>query len=289
MVLDFLPNKILVALEKIDLKKIQEIRLRKGFPIICRSERNNKYLSKDGLSILSEDLIICEDQDIISIINHLTEHSVYAFNDKLKFGYLTASNGVRVGVAGECVFDDEKIVTIKNIHSLNIRIPNKINGCSDKIFPLLINRDEILNSLIISPPGFGKTTILKDLIIKLNNLKKYSIMVIDERAEFCDIKGENIDCIRYSNKKYAFSYAIRSMSPDILITDELTCYDDWKSVQDAVFSGVKVIASCHGSCIEQVVSKECFIKNVFDRYFILQSINRPGILKRVYDQKINLL
>ncbi len=277
--LSFLPNRYISYLNQIEYSTLYEIRLRAGFKVKLRVCHDNIYLGD----------IVCSQKDIDEIIKNVTERSLYAFNESLKKGFLTTKNGIRIGVAGECVYDNGNIVTIKNISSLNIRIPHCIDGCSDKIYPHILN-GQLYNSLVVSPPFYGKTTILKDIIKKLNNENNLSILLVDERSEFCSICGENIDNIKYCNKEYAFSYAIRSMSPNVIITDELSEKKDWEAVKNAVNSGVKVIASCHGNSLEQIRKKDFFLCGVFERYIVLDSENgQAGIVKEIYDGDCKLI
>lgn len=283
MDLSFLPIEILFCLDKVDLTKLFEIRLRLDFPIKLLAFDKSYYLSKEGLSIIEEKAIICKKSDIDYIIKTLTDSSFYAFNDNIKNGFLTSKNGIRVGVAGECVFDKNEIVTIKNISSLNIRLPHYIKDCSKKVINYIIFNNIITNTLIVSPPALGKTTLLKDICVYLNNHTDKSILIIDERGEFGQIKGRNIDTISYSDKLYAFNYGIRSMSPNIVVTDELITKRDWECVNSAKNSGVIIIASCHGNSMENIINKEYFIKNVFDRYIILNNVGKPGVVSCIYN------
>ncbi len=284
---NFLPNKFSSAINLLDLDKLTEIRCRVNYPVIIKYGGRLVYLSPKGATTLRNNALIFYMQDIIYIINKVTENSIYAFNDKIKQGYLTTENGLRIGIAGECVFNDGKIQTIKKFTSLNIRIPHFIDGCSNFILEKIYN-GQVLNTLIVSPPGFGKTTILKDLGLKLNKYNLGSILIIDERGEFSETQGENIDKILYSDKLYAFDYGVRSLSPNIVITDELSSKDDWTCVNHAVNSGVKIIASCHGDSVESLYSKE-FFNNIFDRYIILNGVGEPGQIKFIYDKEFNLL
>lgn len=286
MDLSFLPTEYLICLDKVDLSIIIEIRIRLNYPIKLISFDKSYYLTNNGVSILEEDALICKQNEIDYIISSLTDNSIYAFNDRIKNGFLTSKDGIRVGLAGQCVFDKNEIITIKNISSLNVRLPHLIKDCSKEIIKYIINENTIYNTLIISPPSFGKTTILKDICNHFNNLLDKSILIIDERGEFSEIKGKNIDSISYSDKLYAFNYGIRSMSPKIVITDELISKKDWECVYSARNSGVTIIASCHGDCIENVTSKEYFINNLFDRYIILKNNGKPGKLSNVYNKKI---
>ena len=280
---EFLPKKYIFALNDIKVDKLSEIRIRVGFPVKLKYLNEYIYLSKNGLTLLRSEAIIASCFDIEEILGYATEKSIYAYNENIKQGFLTLKNGVRIGLSGECVFENGAIKTIKNINSLNVRIPQEIYGCSNKIFEEIINENSVYNSLIISPPAFGKTTILKDLIRKLNEYANNQVLVIDERGEFSFVKGENVDLITYSNKLYAFEYAIRSLAPTVIITDELSGEKDWECVISAKNSGVKIIASCHGESLDSIKNKKYFNKNVFDRYFILESLRNPGILKEIYN------
>ncbi len=289
MELSFLPKNYLSSIENIDINLLYEIRLRTSYPVKVNYANQNYYLCLDGLTKDNKNLIICQQYDIDYVIDKITEHSLYAFNDRIKDGYITTSNGIRVGVAGECVFDNNKILTIKNFSSLNIRIPHTIIGCSKKFMPHICRDKNINSTIIVSPPFLGKTTLLKDIVVNLNKLDVGAILVIDERGEFSLIKGENVDNISYSNKNYAFNYAIRSMSPKIVITDELSTASDWQCAKNAISSGVKIIASCHSDGVENLMKKPYYINNIFDRYIFLENNNSFGQVKCVLDKDFNKL
>lgn len=278
----FLPEKIRQALAYVDINFLYEIRFRIGFPVKIKYKTSTYYLSNNGTSLDYNNSIYCNEKDIEYIINFATEHSIYAFNDRIKEGYLTIENGIRIGICGECVYSNSHLQTIKNFTSLNVRISHEIFGCSDKIFDIIYNNGTIYNTLIVSVPFLGKTTLLKDISRKFNKINQYSVLIIDERGEFENIKGENIDSIKYCNKNYAFNNAIRTMTPEIVITDELITENDWKCAKNAISSGIKIVASCHSGDIVQLSNKEYFIKNIFARYVIL-SKDAFGIIDKVYD------
>lgn len=284
----FLPEKIRNAFELCDSSVLYEIRFRVGFPIILKSFLGKFYLGEKGKTILADSAYICSKRDIEEIIENATEHSVYAFNEEIKQGFITASGGLRIGVCGDCVYDGEKLVTIKNISSLNIRIPHEVNGCSKPLCKYLLT-NKISSTLIISPPAKGKTTILKDIARKINSLYNYSVLIIDERGEFGCVSGENIDKICYSDKLFAFNYALRSMSPDLVITDELSGRRDWQCAEEAFNSGIKIFASMHGIDIDGVVGNKCFIKGIFDRYVVVYGFDKIGLKFNIYDREFNEL
>lgn len=286
MDLSFLPKNYLDALSFVDLSKLTEIRMREGFPVTVIYSFKRAYLYEKGVSILSNSSILCKKEDINAVINTVTEYSVYAFNDMIKNGFLISKGGIRIGLGGECVTENGQVQTIKNISSLNIRIPHLIDGCAKDIYGFIYESGKINSSLIISPPFYGKTTMLKDTIKKLNELNKYSILILDERGEFELIKGENIDKITYSDKLYGLKYGLRTLTPNVVITDELSNENDWDCALSAVTSGVSIIASCHGKSVFDLTKKTCFRKGVFDRYFILGDV---GILSEIYDGEFNRL
>ena len=286
MNLSFLPDKYLGIIKNIDYDLLYEIRLRTGYP--TKINYNNKivYLSYQGLTTDKDKAIICTNIDITEIINNLTERSLYAFNDRIKEGYLSTTSGVRIGLAGECVFCDNKIQTIKNFSSLNIRVPHQIKNCSNKFIKDIISKGIINNTLLISPPFLGKTTLLKDIAIQLNSRQNHSILIIDERGEFAEIDGENIDKITFSNKTFAFNNALRSLSPSIVITDELSSKEDWEYAKNAINSGVKIIASCHSDSLDSLIRKDSFIENLFERYIVLSKNKGFGQVDKIFNKEL---
>lgn len=284
----FLPPRILNGLERANISEIYEIRLRKNFPIILNGLSGKSYLYDNGQTLLKEKAFICREEDINYVIETVTERSLYAFNEEIKQGFLTVKNGVRIGLCGECVFEGESVVTIKNFSSLNIRIPREICGCADVVYNRVFI-DGIKNTLIIAPPSRGKTTVLKDLIRKLNLRNDLSILIMDERGEFAAVSGENVDKTVYSDKLFAFTYGLRSMSPDVVVTDELCCERDFACAKAAADSGVKIIASIHGESINDVARKSFFIKGVFERYAVIKGRDDTLPADLIYDEEFNLI
>ena len=269
MELNFLPNRIKKEIIKLKNELLYEIRLRKNFPVTVNYEGKR-------ITIFN---LICKSEDIDEILLNVTKRSLYAYNEQIKQGFINYSNGIRIGIAGECVFEGDKIVTIKSISSLNIRIPHLVKDCSKIIRDKIFNGQDIISSLIVSPPSRGKTTFLKDLALYLNESSNHSILIVDERGEFNEVVGKNIDKISFSNKQFAFEYAIRSMSPDVIITDELVTKSDWDCVFRAKLSGVGVIASSHGGAIDDVLMKDYYIPNVFSNIFLLNKKGEFGVVE----------
>ena len=236
-----------------------------------------------------------------SIMQRLSKRSLYTVNDQIIDGYLTYDGGIRVGVCGEVVSIDNNVKTIKNISSLNFRFPHICKNCSLKIFDYLFSNNELNNTLIVSPPGAGKTTYLRDIIYQLSTrCNLINIMVVDERQELTAIyngneivKLKNVDVYTNSTKKFAFNNGIRSMKPDVIITDEINIDKDLEDIENALTCGVKIIASIHAKDVNDLRNKKQFkellAKKMFDRFIILSRDNGIGTVDGVFNENLNLI
>ncbi len=194
-----------------------------------------------------------------------------------------------MGIAGNIVIEDGKVKNIKYISSLNFRIAKEINDCSKKIFKYIldITNNNIYNTLIISPPGGGKTTLLRDLIKNISNgieeinFKGLNVGLVDERGELAAMyKGINqnniglrTDVLDNIPKAMGMKLLIRSMGPQVISADEIGTYEDVKAIDYAVCSGVKGIFTAHGNSLRQIflnpVLNEILNKYIFERIIIL--------------------
>lgn len=240
-------------------EQIQEIRIRVGRPII---------LKLHNLDILIE--YIVNQTEILQILEKICDNSIYAYKNQICNGYITIKGGHRIGITGSAVVENEKIINIKYITSLNFRIARQVLNCSNKIIGQVIDEknQDIYNTLIVSPPGRGKTTILRDLIRKLSNgideinFKGRTCGVVDERGEIAamykgvpqnDI-GIRTDIIENISKAKGIKILIRTMAPEIIACDEIGSKEDVEAIQEAITSGVKGIFTMHGRTLEDVKS-----------------------------------
>jgi len=170
-------------------EKLQEIRLRIHKPVTLLMEGRELFLDDTGCFTDNWELAYRTDREELEmLLNHICHYSLYAYEDEIRQGFITVSGGHRVGLVGQVVMEKEgSIRTIKHISCVNIRIAHQLRGVADRVLPYLYERGELKSTLIISPPGCGKTTMLRDLIRQLSDGNTYgagrNVGVVDERSE----------------------------------------------------------------------------------------------------------
>ncbi|MCL2847939.1 MAG: hypothetical protein FWE13_04230 [Firmicutes bacterium] len=289
-----LPCSILEPIGKfLDFDRFFELRLRSGKAICINYGGKIFYLGSKGLCENKDDAFISSSGLVNEVVVRATDYSLYAVNDQLKTGFLSLKGGVRIGICGEVVVEGGAVKTIKNFSGINIRIPHEVVGCGEKVYKECF-KNGLNNVLVISPPGAGKTTILRDLARLLGlRVPKVNVLIVDERCEIAASfggrssmnVGEHSDVFVLSPKSFAFGAGIRTLAPDVIITDELASVDDATAVSYAVSAGVCVIASVHGKSVEDIKRKAGFSElvegGVFDRFVVLSNRDGPGTIEKI--------
>ena len=302
VLIEILPDHIQSVFRRLPVEHIYELRLRCNTPAIISTANRSFYLSPTGLESSFSNAIITTRSDLETIVHKASDYSLYAVNEQLKQGFITIRGGVRIGICGELVMERGVISTIKNISSLNIRIPHQIRGCSYAVLPYIFTSAYPLKTLIISPPGAGKTTFLRDLAWQVcDKYNMPNVLILDERGEIAaNYLGENqldvghcSDVLTGCPKSYGFENGIRSMRPDLIITDEIASCEDIAMVKLAARSGTCVFASVHARGIDEVRLKPHFREliddQVFDRYVVLTVKDTAGVVSGIYDKYLKLL
>lgn len=266
--------------------EITELRLRVGRPLVVATATSRSMAKMpSGLPF------IVTQTDVDRILAIASDFSVYAVNDQIVKGYVS-KRGIRIGVAGEGVSEHGNVLTMKHIGFVTVRIPHQIRTAADSIRGAVFSNNAVRNTLVISPPSGGKTTLLRELARIAS--ATYNTLVIDERFEIAAAErgvptldvGE-CDVLSGVGKDAAYENTIRAMSPEVLVTDELFRKRDVDAVCDAVRSGVKVFASLHGKDTGAVLNSEIFaaLAEVMELFVVLEAKPAVGKIVGVFTEK----
>jgi len=302
--LEYFPENISNSLKKYlnEVEKedagLEEIRLRVGKPMILKFNDHERIYNK---TITAD--------EITETLQYICENSIYSYQNQICNGYITVHGGHRIGVVGTSVMEKGRVSNIKYISGLNFRIAKEILGCSNKLLAYVLNlgNNSIYNTMIVSKPGSGKTTMLRDLIRQISSgiaekdFKGLNVSVVDERGEIAAMyKGEpqndvgiKTDVLDNIPKAIGMKMLIRSMTPEVICADEIGTSEDVDAITYAMCSGIKGIFTAHGSSLEDLSLNPCLNNllnlHIFERIIFLANKYPKGEIEKAYslDKKIS--
>ncbi len=267
------------------LDELEEIRFRVNRPVTVYSGGREYEVARMG------DMMVAK-EEIEKIFSLLMHHSTYSYQDEIRSGYITLDGGHRVGICGKVIMEGERVISIRDVSSINIRRGCEYPGIADDIIPYLFDaNNNVRNTLIVSPPKCGKTTVLRDVIRNLSN-RGYKMGVCDERSEIAGCAagvpgfdvGSRTDVMDGCSKDTGIAMLIRSMSPDVIAVDELGSAEDARAAEKVTVAGISLIATMHGRSYEDALRSSLggYIKNgTISRIIILSAEPVPGTVSDV--------
>ena len=257
--LRYLPPVFSSLAEK-DIDRLCEIRLRADRAAVLIFSDRTEFLTSSGrlTSFYSEGLFTLSRQEIEDIFMKMCNYSVHSLTENIAEGFITLEGGCRIGVYGTAVVRDGKITSVRNIEGINIRVPAEYRGCAQPIYNRLFY-SRIPNTVICGPPMSGKTTVLRDLSRLISDEGMKKVAVIDERSELSggDL-GFNTDILKNYPKAQGIGIAVRTLSPDVIICDEIGTLCEAQELCSLVNSGVKFIVTMHCSDLTELKRRPQF-------------------------------
>lgn len=254
-------RKAAMQLPEHQKRRTEEFRLRAGQPptaLLPEGEIPLPYFGADRC---------VSPEELARMVDTLTDYSRYACTETLRHGYLCLPGGFRLGVCGTAVLRDGRVDGLRDISSLALRIVTERVGLADEVAGELFDGDRFCSTLILSPPGGGKTTLLRDLVRRLScggeAHPALRVAVIDERGELAVcaggeprmMLGTHTDVLSGCPKAAGIGMVLRAMNPQVIAVDEITAAEDVAAMSQAANCGVALLATMHAADPDELVRK----------------------------------
>jgi len=278
---------------------IREIRMRSGLPVIVINQRGANFLNVNGrLSCMyGESAVRMNAADINDTFNRICGYSVHSHKADILNGFITIEGGHRAGICGTAVSENNAVTGIRDISSINLRIAGEYKGVADEIVRLLFS-ESLCGLIVAGSPASGKTTFLRDLARQLSNGSCdacYKTVVIDEREEIAAVWqgvaqndiGWNCDVLNAYPKGEAILTALRCLSPEMIICDEVCRHNEIDAIESGVNAGVKFAVSVHAASRDDIINrpqiKRLLATGAFDYLLLLKGPETPSAVAEIYE------
>lgn len=297
-ILNVLPGSIrrILHQEELEYGYLQEIKLRTEKPLLLTYKGSELIPGRQR----GQPYYVTRD-DIREMLEYISNYSLYAYEEEMKQGFITIEGGHRIGMTGQAIVEGGKVKNLKYISSINVRMSHEVLGCADTVFPYITRQKRLCHTLIVSPPGCGKTTLLRDLIRQISTGNRYikgmSVGVVDERSEIggCYMGvaqnqlGIRTDVLDGCPKAEGMIMIIRSMRPEIIAVDEIGTAEDVHAIEYAMHCGCKMLATVHSRSVEELKRRPMLGKMIeeerFERYIVLGCEQEVGRITGIYDER----
>ncbi|MBS4007817.1 MAG: stage III sporulation protein AA [Clostridium sp.] len=286
-------------------EELEEIRLRAGKVLMIHSHRGENFVGLSGVTSSLSQAVTVTAAELQSTLLAVVEYSLYARDEELRRGYLSLPGGHRAGFVGRVVPEESRVKLLRDISGISIRIARAVKGAGEALLPQLYcaRQRRVYHTLLVSAPQAGKTTMLRDLarLFSDGDLPKgrpgLKVGIVDERSELAgcylgvpqlDV-GMRSDVLDGCPKAEGMMMLVRSMSPQLLVTDELGRPEDARAVEEAVNTGVSILATVHGHCLEDLLKRPSIgyllQQSLFERLVFLSRRKGPGTVEAIYSEE----